>query len=402
MRPRIGSAVVAAYRRAFSGLPRPVWLLALANLVNRSGTMVVPFLTLYVTHRLGYPPSRAGQLLSLYGVGAMLGSWLGGWLGDRIGPIRIQQLSFLATGAGFIVLAQLRSYAALAVAVPVVSCLGEAFRPALLAAVAEHSGPPVRARSFVLIRLTSNLGMAIGPALGGLLAAHNYAWLFWGDALTCWAAAGLLAAIFGTSPKVSGAPAGSPEPPARGPWRDLPFVAFFGLTVVLGMVFLQLWSTYPLYLKERFLYSERAIGALFALNPVVIVLFEMVLVKSLENRRPLRVIGLGVLLVGVGFGLLPLGPAVLVPIVSMLVVTVGEMLTFPMSNAVVGRRAPAASTGRYMGAYALSFAVAFCLSPAAGTALYERLGPDALWFGIALTCGLVGAGFVALGPRLGD
>ncbi|MCP4659219.1 MAG: MFS transporter [bacterium] len=395
----VARRIASAYREAFSGLPRAVWLLALANLVNRSGTMVLPFLSLYLTQSLGFTASQAGKMLSLYGLGTMVGSYLGGWLCDRIGPQRVQLLSFLATGAGFIAAVQLRSFAALAVAVTMISVVAEAFRPALFVAVAQHSSPQVRTRAFVLIRLATNLGMALGPTLGGLLAARNYAWIFWGDALTCWAAAVLLAGTFGISAARSPEETASAEPAGRTPWRDPPFLGFLGLTVVLSMVFLQLWTTFPLYLKERFLFSERAIGAVFALNPILIALFEMVLVKSLEHRDLLRMIGLGSLVVCLSLGALALGSGALIPIGVMVMLTLGEMLTFPMCNAIVAQRAGTESTGRYMGAYTLSFGIAFFLSPALGTAVYESLGPRALWFGIASTGVLLGAGFAALAPR---
>ncbi len=139
--------IASAYRAAFSGLPRAVWLLALANLVNRSGTMVLPFLSLYLTQSLGFTASQAGRMLSLYGLGTMVGSYLGGWLCDRIGAQRVQLLSFLATGAGFAAAVQLRSFAALAVAVTAISVVAEAFRPALFVAVAQHSSPQVRTRA---------------------------------------------------------------------------------------------------------------------------------------------------------------------------------------------------------------------------------------------------------------
>lgn len=376
-----------------------VWLLALANLVNRSGTMVLPFLSLYLTQSLGFTASQAGKLLSLYGFGTMVGSYLGGWLCDRIGAQRVQLLSFLATGAGFLVAVRLRSFVALAVAVTVISLVAEAFRPALLVAVAQHSKAQVRTRAFVLIRLATNLGMALGPALGGLLAARNYAWIFWGDALTCWAAAVLLAGTLGISSSRPQDQVPAAAPAGRTPWRDLPFLAFLGLIVVLAMVFLQLWITFPLYLKERYLFSERAIGAVFALNPILIALFEMVLVKSLENRDYLRIAGLGSFLVCLSLGALPWGPGVGMPIAVMTGLTIGEMLAFPMCNAIVARRAGTESTGRYMGAYTVSFGMAFFLSPTLGTAVYESLGPRALWFGIALLGILLGAGFAALAPR---
>jgi predicted MFS family arabinose efflux permease len=393
--------IIGAYRSAFAGLPRPVWLLALTNLINRSGTMVLPFLSLYFTHELSFGPSQAGRLLGLYGVGAMIGAYVGGWLSDRIGALRVQVISFLATGAGFVVLGQVRGFAAIAVTVALVSIVAEAFRPALFVAVTQVSDESIRTRSFSLLRLSTNVGMAIGPSIGGFLATRHYNLLFWADALTCWAAAVLIMLTLRSSlsgPVRDEAPASTGQA-HHSPWRDPPYLAFLILSVVLATAFFQLWTTFSIFMKQHFHYSERGIGGLFAFNPVLIVMFEMLLVKRLEHRDNLRVAGLGSLLIGVSFAILPLSSAALVPVAVMALLTLGEMLALPMLNAVVGKRAPSGSTGRYMGAYTLAFGVAFAISPLVGTAVYERLGPQSLWFGVGLLGVVAWIGFSLLAKR---
>jgi predicted MFS family arabinose efflux permease len=187
--------VTSAYREAFRGLPRRVWLLAVVTLVNRSGTMVVPFLSLYLTTQLGYTISQAGRVVALYGIGSVLGSLLGGWLADHIGAVRVVRWSLIGTGAGFLLLSQVHSLWALAATVLSLSVVAEAFRPAMLSSIALAAPPEVRTRSMSLLRLAINLGMSVGPAIGGLLAVKRYLWLFLVDAGTCWAAVAALAAV---------------------------------------------------------------------------------------------------------------------------------------------------------------------------------------------------------------
>ncbi|MCD4749495.1 MAG: MFS transporter [Thermoanaerobaculales bacterium] len=390
--------IVFAYREAFSGLPRLVWVLAGGALVNRAGTMVLPFLTLYLTRDVGFTIERAGTVVAVFGLGSMVGSLIGGRLSDRFGAIRIQLGSLALSGAGFLVLSQLRSYAVLLLGIFVVSVVSEAFRPALMAAVALAAPTEVRPRAFALIRLAVNLGMALGPAVGGLLASISYFWLFVVDGLTCWAAVIVLLTVL--SPETL-----RPEPveedsgPLTSPWRDGPFLALLVLVFFLAMCFLQVWITFPIFLREAYGMQERSVGLLMGFNAVLIVLFEMVLLRAVEGYDQLKIAGIGAVLIGLGLGLLPLGNSVLFAVASTCVWTFGEMLNLPMTNAIVAGRAGRKSAGQYMGAYTLAFATAFVVSPLLGSVIYERMGRSALWYSIAVCGGVLGVGYLFLASR---
>lgn len=392
-------AIVRAYRSAFSGLPRRVWVLAAVSLVNRSGTMVLPFMSLYLTRKLGFSAIEAGSILACYGGGSIIGSYVGGWLADRAGPIRVQFVSLVGSGAGFLVLSLVRSHTAVAAVVLLVSVVAEAYRPALFTSVALAAPVAVRTRSFALLRLAVNLGMSVGPAVGGLLAVHHYTLLFVVDAATCWAAAAVLFASLGSG--TTAIPrAASATGAGRSPWRDAPFVAFLVLMALMATAFLQVMSTLPIYLRQHYGLPEDTIGLLLGLNAMIITAVEMVLMRALERREPVRVLAFGSLLVGLGLALTPLGSTAGFAVVTVVVWTAGEMLSLPLANAVAAHRAEEGSAGRYLGAYSLSFSIAFVLAPMLGTAVYQRLGPRALWFGVgALGLGLWVA-FTLLAPRL--
>ena len=391
--------VLGAYRRAYSGLPRRVWILAAGLLVNRAGTMVLPFLSLYLTRELGLSVERAATVLAMYGAGSMAGSALGGRLSDRLGPVRVLLLSLVLAGLGLILLPALTTFAALLPAVFLVSTVAESFRPALMTAVALASPPPVQARSFALVRLAVNLGMGIGPAVGGLLATTHYRWLFVGDGLTCWAAALLLLATLPREALRVPASKRSGEPAVR-PSRDGTFVLFLGLVFLLALVFFQVFATFPIFLREHYGLPETAIGLVLAFNAGLIVVFEMLLLRAVEHLDTARMAGLGAFLVCTGFAILPLGRGLGLALLSTAVWTLGEMLSLPLFNTIVARRAAPGAEGRFMGAYTLTFSSAFVAAPMAGGALYSHLGPAALWG----TAGLLGtvllAGFLLLAPRL--
>jgi predicted MFS family arabinose efflux permease len=377
--------VLRAYRSAYANLPRDIWMLSAILVVNRAGSMVLPFLSLYLTQVRGLPVAAAGRMLSLYGLGAIVGAWLGGWLSDRIGATRTQQVSLVISGFGYFWLAFQESIWGIAVAIFFVSIVVEAFRPAVMADVAERAPQDRQLRAFALLRLAANVGVGIGPAVGGYLALMSYRWLFIADALTCWVACVLL--LMTISP-VAGHRQEKKAGGAATPWRDLPFLMAMGLMVVLASALFQIWSTLPVYFREHYGFHEDVIGLLLALNPALIVLFEMVLVQAAERRRIWPLIGLGAFLLCAGLALMPLGRAIPFVALTIAVWTFGEMLSLPLMNAVVAARAAPGTRGRYMGLYSMSFSLAFVIGPALGTFVYERWGADRLWYAI----GVLGVG----------
>jgi predicted MFS family arabinose efflux permease len=176
-------ASVQLYRNAFSGISKPVWWLSLVMLVNRSGTMVIPFLTVYLIGK-GYSLTQAGLVMAAFGAGAIFGGFIGGKFTDRFGFFAVQIGSLFLNGMLFIVLSYMQTLLQIGVCIFILSSLGEAFRPANAAAIAFYSNDSNRTRCYSLNRLAINLGWAIGPAIGGILASINYNLLFWTDGIT--------------------------------------------------------------------------------------------------------------------------------------------------------------------------------------------------------------------------
>ena len=150
-------SVVRVYREAYAGLPRDVWLISLAAMVNRAGTMVLPFLSLYLTREMELSAVAAGRIIACFGIGSMAGAYLGGRLSDRISPLAVQQLSLAGSGVGFLVLTSLDDPVPIAVGVLLVALVSDALRPALMVSVSQFSPPEALKRSYALVRLAANL-----------------------------------------------------------------------------------------------------------------------------------------------------------------------------------------------------------------------------------------------------
>src|SRR6185437_16919913 len=165
---------LSLYQNAYSGLSRNTWLLSIVMLINRSGTMVIPFMTIYLTRpAMGYSIGQAGAVVGIFGLGAICGGWLGGRLTDRIGFHHVQVITLAGGGLGYILMGQVHSYPLICVCSFVLSVVNDAFRPANSTAIATYSNDDNRTRSISLNRLAINLGWAVGGALGGILASIN-------------------------------------------------------------------------------------------------------------------------------------------------------------------------------------------------------------------------------------
>lgn len=385
--------VLTTYRAAFAGLSRDVWAISSVTLVYRCGTMVLPFMSLYLTSDRGFSVPEAGVILAIYGAGALAGSLAGGWLGDAWGPLRVCAVSLVLSGTILFILRTMQSFTAIAANVFVLSVVSEAFRPASAAAVASMSTFATRVRAVALRRLAINLGMSLAPAAGGLLAVVDYGWLFVVDGASCFVAATLLVLLFrrdtlGGWRRVRRTDASAPRIQTGSPWADRPFVAFLALTALFAAVFFQVFSTFPLVLRDLFHMREDRIGVAIAINALIIVVFEMVTMHRLQGRTPLTVVRLGTLFACAAFVVLPWGAGIGAPWVLLVVVliTLGEMLFMPTAEGLVANRADEGNRGRYMGLYTLSYSLAFAAAPALGTWIYARHGAAAL----AAACGVSG------------
>lgn len=388
--------LVVSFIDAYRGLPRGVWLLCAVLLVNRCGTMVLPFWTLYCKSDREFSELQVGSLLAIYGLGSVIGSVLGGWLTTRIGAMRVQWMSLFLTGTGFLLLKQFETYAQIAGAFFALSVVAESIRPASATAVANLCPKKLHPRAMALNRLAINLGMSLGPALGGFLADRSFQLLFMCDGISCILSGVLFVSMFGFGDSI--APADRPRAKLLRPWADREFALFGLCNFLLAIVFFQLLGTYVLYLDEVYGLEKSQIGLLMAINTISIVIFEMVLVRRVERYPALRVIAIGFFFSGVGFCILPYGAGMKWAALSVAIWTLGEMLSMPIAAAYSAGRAGPEERGNFMGAYSMTYSAASVVAPIVGMWLYS-FDPNYVWYaGFALTA-IVTVGTWTLGSR---
>jgi len=378
------------YKAAYTGLPRSAWLLSLVVLINRSGSMVLFFLVLYLTTELDFSISKAGQMVSVYGFGSIFGAYLGGWISDRIGTLKVMTFSLVVGGLGFVLLSFLTNPLPIGIALFFLAVIAESLRPANSTALAMVSPPESRPRAFALNRMAVNLGVTIGPALGGFLALYNYHLLFWIDGLTCIIAACLLWILFHKSEINRVVEVTNNLVASIKPWKDSIFLMILFLIFLLGNIFIQVFNTWPLYLRQFYNLTEDQIGLLLALNGIIIVIVELPLIYRLEGKRHLNIMALGSFFLASGFGILPFGDTFIFAVVTVIIFTIGEMLVFPLVAGFIANRATDENRGKYMGMFGFTFSLSFVVGPLLGSWIYDHISPDMLWFAI------IGTGLITL------
>ncbi|HYC40148.1 MAG TPA: MFS transporter [Chitinophagaceae bacterium] len=382
-----------SYRNAYSGLSRSTWLLSLVMLINRSGTMVVPFLTLYLTSpEMGFTVGQAGIVFGMFGAGAFSGAYFGGKLTDRVGFYPVQLITLVGGGILFIVLGQMKTYPTICVFTFLLSFVNEAFRPANSTAIAFYSKPENRTRSYSLNRLAINLGWAVGSALGGVLAHINYELLFWVDGITNISAAGLMWFTLKPPRQQATSRRDSTQVFTKSAFRDGNYLVFIVLTILFASCFFQLFTNLPVYFRQDLHFSEPFIGMLMAVNGLIIAALEMIMIYNLEGkRRATFYISIGVLLVGLSFYVLNIpGIGPWLAAVMIIVVTFGEMMAMPFMNTYWINRTHAANRGEYAALYTMAWSAAQTLGPAGAAQVVQHFDFHILWWLVGSLCLLTG------------
>ncbi len=397
--------------KSYLGFSPSVYILCAGTLVNRAGTFLMPFLTLYLVGDKGLSKQFATLALGVYGAAAILGVLLGGHLADIIGRRVVMIASLLG---GMIVLrffGDIHWPPGLLCAVAAFAMLAEMYRPAAQAMLVDLVEPERRTQAFGLMYVAINMGFALGALIGGQLAVIWFQWLFWGDAVTAGLNALILVFLIRETLPAKSAPnadeelavAGeSPnaEPPAeaddrrRGAFKHIlgngTFLLFCAASLLCGLVYMQAMSTLPLFLREQG-FQANDYGTMISTNGWMIVLFQLPITAWIVRFHRGNALALAAVLLAAGFGLKALAVTSWQFQLTVLIWTTGEMIQAPLVSAVVSDMSPVEYRGRYMSVFSMCFSTANMLGAPIGGIVLTYWGGTTLWIG-CLVIGLLGAG----------
>ncbi|MEK6512101.1 MFS transporter [Myroides odoratimimus] len=385
--------IAQIYIDSYKGLSSASWMLAIVMLINRSGSMVLPFLGVYMTKELHFSQEQTGYVLACFGVGSIIGTTVGGWVTDKIGNYKVQYLSLIGSIPVFIMLPHFTSVVSLALMMLLQSAVSEMFRPANSVAITMYAKPENITRAFSLNRMAVNLGFSIGPAMGGILAAISYALLFYVNATAAFLAAVVFIYFF-RNRKTNKELLLEREDITelneiedvsnKSPYKDKMFLIYSVFCTLYSIAFLQLLSTLPIFYEKAVGLDEVEIGLILGYSGLLIFLTEMLLVHVAEKFFTIRqTIFYGVMISALGYGMLAFDHSYISIYISMTILCVSEMLAMPFTSTVTAMRAGSKNKGAYMGVNGLTFAIGFIISPILGTKVASTLGYDVLWLGTA-------------------
>jgi predicted MFS family arabinose efflux permease len=396
--------LISLYKESFSNLHRNAWILAIAMFINRSGSMVLLFTSLYFTKDLHFSIAQAGLIMSCYGFGSVLGSYTGGWLTDRKNFFDIMLLSLVGSGCILLLLPFFTSPLSLSVIIFLYAFMADSFRPAHSAAISAYSAPESLTRSVSLARLAVNLGFSVGPAIGGVIALYlGYKWLFAIDAFTSLAAAAMLKFYL---PKHSSEKNRHHNPVLQNSrtsaYRDGKYLFFILLVALYGICFFQLFASIPQYFSNVCHYNEDVIGLLLAFNGLLVVVIEMPLIARLEKKKKkiFRYVITGTLCIPVSFFILKNGQAIIVwAMAYTFIITLSEIFAMPFMMNHALNASPKERQGQYMALYSIAYGIANILAPSLGLGIAGKYGFDNMfYFFIGLSI-ITAVGFAVLNNR---
>lgn len=396
--------LINLYTSSFKGLSQESWMLALVMLINRAGSMVLPFLGVYMTNHLHFSIENSGIVLSFFGIGSVIGSWFGGMITDKIGEYKVQSLSLLLSVPLFCLIPLFTTEEGLAGIILMQSIVSETFRPANSVAITKYAKPENITRAFSLNRMAVNLGFSIGPALGGILSAISYEFLFFSNALAALLAGLMYIWFFRKRTRLAKKKARNVKEAIiikkeNSPYRDRKFMVYCIFCMLFSICFFQLFSTLTIFYKDTAHLSQQNIGFILGYSGFLIVLLEMGFVQLAEKYFTLGFTMLiGTFLCGFSYAMLAFDYSMVVLLVSMTLLCIGEIWTLPFMSTITALRSGENNKGAYMGLNGMSFSIAFIITPYIGTLIADKLGFNTLWIGTGVLAILIAIGFYYIVP----
>lgn len=376
-------AFIKNYTKSFTGLSKESYMLSLVMLINRSGSMVMPFMAIYMHKVLHFDLDTIGIALSFYGIGSLAGSWLGGYLCDQIGSYKTQLISLIVCIPLYVVMPFFHSLIAICTLLFILSTVFECFRPANSVAIAKYALKGNLTRAFSLNRLALNLGYSIGPAIGGFIAEYSFHFLFYINGFTSLIAVIVFVYYFSSKKErnvIVEKQDSTHLKTSNSPYRDFHFIIFTVFCAFFAIAFFQILNTLPLFYENGLNLSQSGIGVIMAINSFLIVLLEMPLVAYAEKKHTfIQILMAGSIIMGLSFVVYTISYSYWAIFFSILFLSIGEILVLPFITSISSLRAGKKQEGAYMGMNGIAMSIGLIVSPFLGTFVADKFGFNSLW-----------------------
>jgi MFS family permease len=380
--------------------PSQFWLLFWGYLISTVGaSMIWPFLMIYVSERLQMPLATIASLLTINAATGLVFSFIGGGLIDRAGRKWIMVISLAVTGIYYILFNQASTLPAFALLMALSGAFNPLYRIGADAMMADLIPPEKRLDAYSLVRMGHNVGVALGPAIGGFIATRSYSTAF------SIAAAGMLAfalllSLFAKETLPQAGREARQVKVSLGGYRqvlqDKQFMFFTGSFILTSMCSAIMWVLLAVYAKQNYQVPESQYGLIPTTNAVMVVSFQMLVTQVTKRYPPLVMLATGSFLYGLAVGSVALGQGFWAFLASMVIMTVGELILVPTATTLTANLSPVDMRGRYMSIYGLTWGIASGIGPVLGGFLNDTIGPRAIWYGGFVIGMIATASFIGL------
>jgi len=378
----------------WSRFPRQYWLMFFGMLISTIGaSMIWPFQMIFITSRLGLPLATVATLSTINAAAGIVSSFIGGPITDRAGRKWVMVISLAVNGLVYLGMSQATTYWHFALLMLLGGAFNPLYRLAADAMMADLVPPKDRTDGYSIFRMSNNLGLSLGPTIGGFIAASSYNRAFFIGAAGM-VIYSVMIAVMARETLPSRDPSSIPVRERFGGYdaviADRKYISFVGTFTLVTMCASIMWVLLSVYTNQNFGLSERQYGFIPATNAIMVVVLQVLVTQFTKRRHPLWMVSLGGLLYAIGAGSVALGTGFWGFWSAMVIMTFGELILVPVSSTYIANLAPADKRARYMSLYALTWPVANGIGPLMGGLLNDRLGPQYIWVGAGLF-GLLGA-----------
>lgn len=357
-------------------------------LISTTGaSMIWPFLMIYVKGRVNLPLSTVAILTSVNATSGLISALLAGPITDRLGRKWLLVFGLVGNGLVYLVMSQASTMPAFAILMALSGIFNPVYRVSSDAMIADLIPPEKRPDAYALVRLSHNVGISVGPSLGGLLTVLSYSFTFF------FAASGMiLYGILFTILAVETLPTQTSPQSITRTFRgylqvllDRPFLSFAITFILVQISAVFIWVLLPVYTHDQFSIPESRYGLIPTTNALIVVFFQVMVTRVTRKFPPLPVMALGSFLYALGVGSVALGGSFFAFWLSMVVMTLGELVLMPTASTYVAHLAPADMRGRYMSISGLTWNAAYGIAPITGGYLNDHISPRSIWIGGFIT-----------------
>lgn len=391
----------------YGEFPRLFWTVVMVRFVDGvGGTLLFPFFALYITQKFGVGMTQAGILLGMSSLFGLVGSMFGGALTDKFGRKQLILFGLVFSALSTLGFGLVNDFNILYPLVIIVGLLSSISHPAHEAMIADILPENKRQEGFGILRVVGNLSWIVGPTIGGFLANINFFYLFVIDAIISCIVAVI---IYRTIPETK------PEPHAheksesllrtvmgyRFVLRDTAFISFIIANILMLLVYQQMYGSLSVYLRDNHGINPQGYGFLMTSSAITVVLFQFWLTRTIKHWPPFLLMAFGTIFYMIGFFLFGIFTTFVLFALNIVIITIGEMIVVPTSQALIAGFAPEEMRGRYMAVAGLSWAIPSTIGPGAAGYILDNYNPDLLWYIGGALCGLSVIAYYALHLRLG-